>query len=75
MNTFLCKQEWTCEKLISQFKAENKIKLDNPDSSIKVEIIIQLEQMMDEKILSFFIQVLQDEKEYDLARIEILKIL
>lgn len=61
--------------LISTFKEENTKSLDNVDFSRKVRIIMELEGVDDDRVLPFFLETVMNEDEYDLARIEILKIL
>jgi hypothetical protein len=61
------------EKLIAEYKAA---KLNaKGESDEKIEIILDLEDNADEKVIPFFLSVILDEEEYDLARIEVLKIL
>ncbi len=63
------------ELLIRQFKEERTESLADIDDSRKASIIEKLEGRADERVLKFFLEVLSDENEYDLARIEVLKIL
>jgi HEAT repeat protein len=61
------------DKLIAEYKAA---KLNEKgESDEKLEVILELEDHEDEKVIPFFLNVLLNEEEYDLARIEILKIL
>jgi hypothetical protein len=64
-------------RLIEQFRSEKT--RDLGDSSKKVGIINRLEEILeetgDERVLPFFLEVLADAREYDLARIEVLEIL
>ena len=62
-------------RLINLFKSEDTFSLANIDSSGKPEIITELEDIDDERILPFFLEVLLNEQEYDLARIETLQVL
>jgi hypothetical protein len=62
-------------RLINLFKSEDTFSLANIDSSGKPEIITELEDIDDERILPFFLEVLLNELEYDLARIETLQVL
>jgi HEAT repeat protein len=62
-------------KLINSFREENTNQLENVDSSLKTNIIAQLEDIEDERILPFFLDVLLDQQEYDLAKIEVLEVL
>jgi hypothetical protein len=62
-------------RLINLFKSEDTSSLANIDSSRKPQIIIELEDIDDERILPFFLEVLLNEREYDLARIETLQVL
>jgi hypothetical protein len=60
--------------LIEQFRAEDARALADPDFSVKDKIIRKLERSDDPRVLPFMLSVLSDEKEYDLARIEVLKV-
>jgi hypothetical protein len=62
-------------RLINLFKSEDTFSLANIDSSGKPEIVTELEDIDDERILPFFLEVLLNELEYDLARIETLQVL
>jgi hypothetical protein len=62
-------------RLINLFKSEDTFSLANIDSSGKPEIVTELEGIDDERILPFFLDVLLNELEYDLARIETLQVL
>ena len=62
-------------RLINLFKSEDTFSLANIDSSGKPEIVTELEGIDDERILPFFLEVLLNELEYDLARIETLQVL
>ena len=62
-------------RLINLFKSEDTSSLANIASSRKPQIIIELEDIDDERILPFFLEVLLNEREYDLARIETLQVL
>jgi hypothetical protein len=62
-------------RLINLFKSEDTFSLENIDSSGKPEIVTELEGIDDERILPFFLEVLLNELEYDLARIETLQVL
>jgi hypothetical protein len=62
-------------RLINLFKSEDTFSLANIDSSGKPEIVTELEDTDDERILPFFLEVLLNELEYDLARIETLQVL
>ncbi|MEW6127921.1 MAG: hypothetical protein AB1757_12855 [Acidobacteriota bacterium] len=60
-------------RLISEFKAA---KLDaNGECDEKIDLILELEELEDPRIMPFFLEVIGNENEYDLARIEVLKIL
>src|ERR1051326_210235 len=61
--------------LLTEFEEENTQNLPNEDLSRKVAIIRQLEQVSDARVLPFFLRILENKQEYDLARIEVLKIL
>ncbi|MDT5157424.1 MAG: hypothetical protein QOH51_1781 [Acidobacteriota bacterium] len=61
--------------LINQFREEGTQALANPDSSVKDKIIRRLESSDDPRVLPFMLEALSDACEYDLARIEILKVL
>jgi hypothetical protein len=61
------------QRLIQEFRSEDTTTLG--DFSKKVEIITDLEYMDDQRIMPFFLEIVSDENEYDLARIEVLKIL
>ena len=61
------------DQLIAKYKAA---KLNEKgESDEKIDVIIELEDLKSEKVIPFFLNVLLNEEEYDLARIEILKIL
>ena len=62
-------------RLIADFKAEDLPADELDEASIKVDVILDLADYEDERILPFYLNVLADLGEYDLARIEILKIL
>ena len=64
----------TVASLIEQYRQEDT-ELEKTDQSHKDEIIIELESSDDPRVLPFLLEVLADENEYDLARIEVLKIL
>jgi hypothetical protein len=60
---------------MSEFKSEKTNELVNIDFSRKPAIISSLEEFADDKRVSdFYFSVAVDESEYDLARIEALKI-
>jgi hypothetical protein len=62
----------TFEEQIAHF---NRIKPDeNNEEHGKTDIILDLEDLPDERVLPFFLERVVDAKEYDLARIETLKI-
>lgn len=63
--------------LIEEFREENTEALEDEDSSRKDQIVMDLQDLdsTDPRVLPFFLEVLGDENEFDLARIEILKFL
>lgn len=61
--------------LIGRFEDEDTDSLPEIDTSKKVDIVRRLENLTDERVLPFFMRVLASQQEYDLARIEILRIL
>lgn len=66
----------TIMNLIDEFKSEQTSKLNNIDLSQKPRIVSALEDFADDQTVSdFYFSVALDEQEYDLARIEVLKIL
>lgn len=63
-------------KLITQFISEDSTNFTDIDQSRNNKIIETLETYVDdERVLDFFLKVSADEAEYDLARIEVFKIL
>jgi hypothetical protein len=61
--------------LIGEFKAEESRKLTKVDPSRKPDIILALEDFADDaRVVEFLLSVASDESEYDLARIEVLKL-
>src|SRR5579871_3576983 len=63
------------EKLILKFKSENTKKLKKIDDSIKPDIVSELEDFdEDDRVVDFFVATAVDDAEYDLGRIEILKV-
>ena len=63
------------ESLINEFRTENTSLFSNPDMSNKVSLIRRLAYFDDPRIMPFFLQVVADRNEYDLARIEVLRLL
>lgn len=65
------------ERLITTFRSENTSALSDPDKdSIKDKIISDLEEhSSDPTVLKFYLEVAAEKNEYDLARIEVLKVL
>jgi hypothetical protein len=62
--------------LIRQFKAEETSELGNIDTSRKPSIVSSLEQFTDDdRVVEFRLSVATNENEYDLARIEVFKVL
>jgi len=63
------------DELISRFKRENTRSLENIKKSQKTNLIRELEPYIDDpRVIDLFLAIAKDEKEYDLARIEVLKI-
>ena len=64
------------ERLIARFRSEDTARLADPDKSIKPNIIQALEDhAADPRALDFLLHVAADRQEFDLARIEALKVL
>jgi hypothetical protein len=64
------------ELLIARFRGEDTPKLAKPDKSIKPGVIESLEEhAADPRALDFLLHVAADRQEFDLARIEALKVL
>lgn len=62
-------------ELIGQYKSENIHSLENINDSRRPNIIVELEDFIDDaRVVNFYLEVAQDEMEYDLARIEVFKI-
>src|ERR1051326_2772851 len=66
----------TINRLIEEYKTEETSTLDKIDSSKKPGLVLALEDYIEDKrVRDFFFSVALNEQEYDLARIEVLKIL
>lgn len=64
------------DTLIEEFNAERTSNLEKIDSSRKAKIVSILEDYADDhRVSDFFFRVALNEQEYDLARIEVFKIL
>ena len=65
------------DQLIAAFESENTPSLSDPDSeSVKDRVISELEaHSSDPRVLSFYLKVATNRDEYDLARIEVFKVL
>src|SRR5581483_143194 len=65
------------DRLIASFRSEDTNSLSNPDTdSVKDRVISDLEEYSsDSRVLAFYLEVAANRHEYDLARIEVLKVL
>jgi len=65
----------TALELMNRYKSEDTNSLENIDHSEKPNIVASLEDFTDDdRVMHFLLAAVCDEQEYDLARIEILKV-